>query len=196
VTLDLVGGPALEARLDNAPSNINKALAAGMVRVGVGLLAYLKTDLLSGEALGVRTGTGRRSTFYRVDGDSSNVTVYVGSDLGQAKYMRAQDRGASIAARNADSLAIPIGGAVTASKGVARFRAQDVISSPGSFGFVGTFTRHGIIFGTKGKKEKPVPLFILAKHVVLRAVGFMSRTLNDKRGWAVETVRAAVGGSF
>ena len=193
VTLDVTGESALSATLERVPKGIGRALVEGMVQVGLGLRAHLTDDHLSGQDLQVRTGTGRRSAFYRVEtGGDQDVAVVVGNDLRKARYMRAQEKGATITPRSAASLTIPIGNAKTA-KGVARFSARDVIASPGSFGYVGTFVRDGILFGTTGKKERPAPLFILAKRVNLRPVGFLARTLSEKREWAQQTLSDVVG---
>jgi hypothetical protein len=193
VNLELVGDTVLQAKLEKAPKGIGKALVAGMVKVGLGLRAHLAEDHLSGQDLNVRTGTGRHSSFYRVEtSGEQDIAVIVGNDLRKATYMRAQDQGATITPKQAGSLTIPIG-AVKTAKGVARFSARDVIANPGSFGYVGTFTRAGIIYGTKGKKERAVPLFILAKRVRLRAIGFLARTLQEKRDWAQRVINEAIG---
>lgn len=190
--LEVIGDTAVMNRFDVLSTSIGTALADGMVRVGVGLRAHLAEDHLSGQDLQVRTGAGRRSSFYRVEtGSDRAITVVVGNDLRQARYMRAQDQGATITPKQAASLTIPIGAARTAN-GVARFSARDVIGNPGSFGYVGTFVRDGILFGSKGKKERPVPLFILAKRVHLRPVGFLAHTLNEKREWSQQTIANAV----
>ena len=182
--LTLEGDKALAANLDATPRNISRALVPGMVKVGLGLRGHLAQNELSGQSLNVRTGHGRRSAFYRVEtGNDQSLLVIVGNDLRKAKYMRAQDEGAVITPKRAANLTIPIGPAMTP-KGVARFTAREVISSPRSFGYVGTFTRNGVLFGNKGNDEAPVPLFALVKRVTLRAVGFLARTLNEKRGWA------------
>lgn len=192
MNLELIGDKALAAKLEKSPKGIGVALVAGMVKVGLGLRGHLAQEELSGQSLDVRTGHGRRSAFYRVEtGNEQDVIVVVGNDLRKAKYMRAHDKGAEIVPKRAANLTIPIGAAATA-KGVTRFSARDVIANPGSFGYVGTFVRDGIIFGTKGKKERPVPLFILAKRVRLRAVGFLANTLNEKRDWAQRTITDVV----
>jgi hypothetical protein len=194
VNFEVEGDKALEMKLDATPKGIGSALVAAFVKVGLGLEAHLKREELSGQALGVRTGGGRRSTFYRVQtGSDRDVEVVIGNDLRKAKYMRAQNDGATIVPKTSQYLAIPIGNAKTA-KGVTRFSARQVISSPGSFGYTGTFVKNGIIFGHKGNDAKPEPLFALKRRVTLKAVGFLAHTLSEKREWANGQVSTAVSG--
>jgi hypothetical protein len=193
MNFELAGDRALEAKLDATPKGIGAALVAVFVKVGLGLEAHLKRDHLSGQSLSVRTGTGRRSTFYRVQtGSDRDIEVVVGNDLRKAKYMRAQDQGATITPKASAHLAIPIGAARTTTKGVAKFSARDLIGSPGSFGYTGTFVRNNIIFGARGEGQKPEPLFALKKRVTLKAVGFLAHTLSEKREWANGMVSTAI----
>jgi hypothetical protein len=94
--LTLDGANAVSASLENAPKGIAKRLVAAMVKVGLGFQKHLKEEELSGQALKVRTGNGRRSVTYRVYDEGTNVVVAVGPDLKKAPYMRAQDQGATI----------------------------------------------------------------------------------------------------
>lgn len=192
MNIELEGDKALAAKFDQVPKNLGRAIVPGLVKVGLGLRAHLAQNELSGQALKVRTGQGRRSAFYRVEaGNDRDVQVVVGVDLRKAKYMRAQDKGAEITPKRAANLTIPVGPAQTA-KGVARFTAREVIASPGSFGYIGTFVKNRVLFGTKGKNERPVALFILAKKVRLKAVGFLAHTLSEKRAWAESVLKEAV----
>lgn len=186
-----VDGNETVVRLETTPKGVGKVLVGAMVKVGLGLLSHLRQDHLSGQSLGVRTGTGRRSTFYRVEvGSDQDIAVVVGADLRKAKYMRAHDKGATLTPKSSPNLAIPIGAARTA-KGVARFTAREVIANPGSFGYVGTFARRSIIFGVKDK-GRIVPLFALKKRVVMKPVGFLAATQNERRAWTEAVISDAV----
>ncbi len=192
MNFEVAGDRALEAKLDATPKGIGAALVAAFVKVGLGLEAHLKQNHLSGQSLGVRTGTGRRASFNRVEtGSDREIVVVVGSDLRKAKYMRAQDQGATLSPKSAAHLTIPIGAARTP-KGVTRFTAREVISSPGSFGYTGTFVKNGIIFGSRGQGQKPEPLFALKQRVTMKAVGFLAHTLNEKREWASGQINTAI----
>jgi hypothetical protein len=190
MNLELVGNLALMAKLDGMPRNILEKLKPRMVRVGLGLVKHLKEEELSGQALKARTGTGRRSVTYRVIDDGQNLTVVAGPDLSKAKYMRAQDQGATITPQRVKNLTIPIGEALTP-KGVGRFTARQVIESPGAFGYVGTFVHNRIIFGKRADKSI-TPLFVLKTSVRIKAVGFMAHTISEKREWAESEIAAGI----
>jgi hypothetical protein len=182
MNLEVIGALALTTNLERMPKNISAKLVPAFVKIGLGFVRHLKEAELSGQRLKTRTGTGRRSVTYRVYSDAQNVVVEAGPDLSKAKYMRAQDQGATITPKRSANLAIPIGEALTA-KGVGRFSARQVIENPAAFGYVGTFVHNRIIFGKKGDKGI-VPLFVLKSKVTLKAVGFMAHTLSEKKAWA------------
>lgn len=50
-----------------------------------------------------------------------------------------------------------------------RLKARDVIAAPGRYGFSGTFTRDGIIFGRLLDHDQIVPMFALRRSITLRA---------------------------
>lgn len=192
--LELVGAEALALKLERSPKDIGKRLVSAFVKVGLGLVRHLKENELSGQALNVRTGHGRRSVTYRVFTQGNDIAVVAGPDLSKAKYMRAQDKGATITPVRARNLTIPIGEALTA-KGVGRFTARQLISAPGSFGYVGTFVHNRVIFGKKADGNI-VPLFVLKPSIRLKPVGFMAHTLSEKRGWANDVIMSVVKDSL
>lgn len=151
-----------------------------MKRVGVMLERYVKTQKLSGQSLNVRTGNLRRSIFHQVGVVDDDAFVVIGADLEKAPYARIQEMGGVIRPKRAAHLAIPIGEATTKS-GVARFSARDLISQPQAYGYVGTFTRNKIIFG-KLPNGRIEPLFVLKNQVTIKAVGYLSGTVKEKRG--------------
>lgn len=175
--------------LDAIPANLTAAVKKAMVTVGLGLVKHLKEDELH-ERFTERTGNMNRAVFYRVEDDGKDITAVVGGDLSKAKYFRVQDQGGTIRPVNGPYLAIPVGEALTG-KGVGRFTARQLIDDPSRYGYVGTFVHNQVIMGVRRDKST-TPLFALKPSVQLKAVGFMARTLNEKRDWAQGVVEAAV----
>jgi hypothetical protein len=191
VLTELEGAQGWLLKLDNAPKGIARLLVKAFVKIGLGLVNHLKEEELSGQALHVRTGHGRRSVTYRVfEEGNESIAVVAGPDLRKAPYMRAHDKGATIVPKRVGNLTIPIGEALTG-KGVSRFTARQLIDNPTSYGYVGTFTHNRIIFGKKSNGNT-VPLFVLKTSVRLKAVGFMAHTLSEKKAWADSVVEDAV----
>jgi hypothetical protein len=178
--------------LGQAPVRITRALAKGLTRVGAGLERHIKAEELSGQRLDVRTGTGRRSVFHRLELGTDEVTVVAGADLEKARYMRAQERGADLRPRRGRYLTLPLK-AVRTGNGVARFTARQVIESPQAFGYTGTFFHGRVLFGRKAAGERPVPLFALVSGVRLKPVGFLTSALREKGDWARDQVAAIAG---
>lgn len=182
------------ALVTGLPTALQGNVVKAMRTIGLTLQATLQRDVLSGQMLGVRTGQGRRSIFYRVEvvGDK-DVQVVVGPDLTDAPYMRIHEYGGTITAKGGGSLTIPLDAALTA-KGVARFSARDVIGNPESFGYTGTFFAKGIIFGKVGTGEGAsiVPLFVLKQSVQIKPVGYMRATAADKQDWILSQLGIAV----
>jgi hypothetical protein len=174
------------------PTKIGKRVLEGLRDVGITLQNYLQKDLLSGQLLGVRTGQGRRSIFWRVEGDDTNgeMSVVVGADLTVAKYMRIQNDGGTITAKG-KLLTIPLPAALTGN-GVARFTAANLRENPTAYGYIGSFVRNGIIFGKLDGKEI-VPLFVLRQSVTIQGVGYLGRAYTDKIDWVRDRLAAAAG---
>ncbi len=151
-------------------------------QIGIKMQGHVRTEHLSGQTLQRRTGAGSRAIFYRVDAGENAVTTTVGADLSKAKYMRAQEMGATIRAIRSRYLTVPLEAAKTAG-GVARFTARDVISEPGRYGFTGTFFRDHVLFGKRGKTI--VPLFALKASITLKPTGYLTKSLGELQAWAV-----------
>jgi len=169
---------------------LQKYLLKGMEKVGQGLERHVKTQKLSGQALKARTGNLRRAIFHKVGAVANDVIGVVGVDLAKAKYGRIQELGGVIRPKKSKHLTIPLDAAKTGN-GVARFTARDVISSPGSYGYVGTFTRNNIIFG-KQDGGGIVPLFALKTSVTIRAVGYLKSTVEEKMSWIKQTLMDSI----
>ena len=187
------GAHEIAVSFTRAPARITARVRDNAVRVGLGLVAHIKSTHLSGGSLKTRTGHARRSIFSRVTPQGQDLVVHVGADLRKAKYMRIHELGGVITPKRSQNLTIPIGEAMTA-KGVARFSARQVISAPGSFGYTGTFIANDVIFGKRGTggDAEIVPLFALKKRVVIRAVGYLRKTLVEKKAWISRTMGAGI----
>lgn len=187
----IVDDKGLVARLDQAPAVSGALMLKSFRRIGQTFETTIKGEFLSGQMLHVRSGTGRRSIFHRIEADAAtgDLSVYVGADLGTARYMRLQALGGIIRPKNGTYLAIPIGEAKTGN-GVPRFSARDLISDPGAFGYDSTFVAKHIIFGVKGRFRRgtvegqrvsirqgsigtAVPLFVLRTSVTVPARNYL-----------------------
>ena len=185
--VEIVGGTSATVSFEKMPGRLKTAVTRGMRKIGVMMERYIKTQKLSGQALQARTGNLRRSIFYRVGTTQDDAFVVVGADLEKAKYARVQELGGVIRPKRSANLAIPIGEARTRN-GVARFTARDLIGNPGAFGYTGTFVRNRIIFGKKG--QRIYPLFVLKPQVEIKAVGYLSGSVAEKRGEMVDLLTA------
>lgn len=175
--------------IERFPESLRRHGRRAATKVGANLERFIKTQKLSGQLLKVRTGTGRRSIFHRVEERADDIEVIVGADLSKARYMRAHEKGAEIRPKRARFLTIPLD-AVKTRGGVARFSARDVIARPGSFGYTGTFFRNHVLFGKRG--DQAVPLFALKPAVTLRAVGYLSGSVQEQAGWIEDQFAKAV----
>jgi phage gpG-like protein len=80
-----------------------------------------------------------------------------------APYAQIHEFGGTVNAKNVANLTIPLPAMLTG-RGVSRGTARDVISSPESYGFSGTFSAQNVIFG-KHDDGSYQPLFALKKSV-------------------------------
>lgn len=180
--------------LTEAPQRVTVGLAAGMVRVGQGLLTRLKKNIRSD--FDVRTGNMSRAAFQRVEvsPDGTSLQAVVGGDLKKAVYFRIQERGGVIVPKHAAALAIPLDAARTAG-GVPKFTARQAFTTPHAFGFSHLFIRRGIVFGSKIGGGLTA-LFVLKPSVKLKAVGFLRKTLVENREWIRATLTASLDNSL
>jgi hypothetical protein len=207
--MDLVleGMDGVVATLSGGPTMIGRRLVQRMDRVvGPGLVRHIQREKLDGQALHRRTGQGARSIFSRVvvvgDEATGAIELHVGANLAVAKYMRAQERGATITPKRGRFLTIPLDAAKTAA-GVARFTARQVIENPAAHGYEDTFFHKNILFGVKARMRRAMvegqrvavragalgqiePLFALKTSVTLKRVGYLSGTLAEKASWIRE----------
>lgn len=191
--LQLLGAGKLLVRIAGMNAIVERHVTGGMERVGLGLERHVKTQKLSGQSLGVRTGNLRRAVYHFVRKEPDGIAGGIGVDLKKARYGRLQELGGTIRPKKSRFLTIPLDAAQTG-KGVARFSARDVIANPGSFGYTGTFFRNRILFGVRGsgKNKEVVPLFALKTHVTIKGVGYLAGTVNEKRKWAADELKKSV----
>lgn len=186
----VVNGKQAIANIAALPQTLRKMLVPAMTKVGLGFVSHLQTHKLSGQSLNVRMGNLRRATFYRVTDEGSDIAVVIGMDAAKAPGARALEHGATITPKRSTYLTVPLPAAQTA-KGVARFTARQVIHSPEAYGYVGTFVRDKVILG-KMAGGGIEPLFALKSQVVLKPVGYLAGTTDEKMPWARQTVSEAV----
>lgn len=189
ITAVISGGREIELSLSKAKPRVNAAAEKNMLDVTLLLTAHVKRNHLSGQSLKVRTGTGRRSIFNRVERREDTVIGIVGADLTKARYMRAQEMGATIVPKRSRYLTIPLP-AVLTGNGVARFSARQVIDSPQSFGYRSVFFRNKVLFGSI--KGRLVPLFALKERVVLKRVGYLADSLREKQAMIMQIMSRAL----
>ena len=185
---------SLAVRYSHASRLVASSLFRALQEIGARLQRIVVTEkLASGGILEPRTGNAKRSIFSRVEieQDGLSALARVGANLSIAKYMRIQELGGVITAKNAAHLTIPLDAAKTA-KGVARFSARDVIGNPQSFGFWGTFTAKRVIFGrTRDRGVSPTPLFVLKRSVTLPARQPLRSTLQRETPWILTRIGGA-----
>lgn len=120
----------------------------------------------------------------------------------RAWYARGHELGAVRQPRRAAHLTVPLMGAENTRRGdlarwndgtkkTSAFTARQVIESPGTYGFTGTFTRNGIIFGRLLDHDDVVPLFALRSSITLRP----RRMHQDAREVMAPRVYALLGAS-
>ena len=181
ISIEVDGVMARVRHLDEIPGKLRHGVERAMNTIGIEMTRYVKTQKLSGQSLNVRSGNLRRAIFYRVGSTSDDSFVFIGADLNKAIYARIQEYGGVIRPKNAAHLTIPIGEALTGN-GVARFTARQLIQSPGSYGYVGTFTRNKVIFGRRENKTFE-PLFVLKDQVTIKRVGYLNDSMRERKDW-------------
>lgn len=196
ITIDTAG---VDQMLSRVGSRLTPELIVPtMRRIGLVLEGYIRRDQLSGQALQVRTGQGRRSIFHRVVVGDHDVSVVVGADLSTARYMRVQEHGGTITPTKSRFLTIPLDAAKTG-KGVARFTARELFNNPSALGFQSAFVAKGVIFGVKGRQRSVggkrrsvlglgeiVPLFALKRSITLKPVGYLAATQRTQMPWVLD----------
>jgi hypothetical protein len=195
ISAELRGIGTFVAKVAGMPAKVQNAALKAMGVVGRELEKHVKTQHLSGQSLDPRTGNLRRAVFHAV-GMLSTAEAFakVGVDIKKAPYARVHELGGTIRPTKSKHLTIPLGNAKTA-KGVGRFTARQLIERPESFGYVGTFTHNKIIFGKRddGGIE---PLFKLADSVTIKAVGYLTKTVEEKKAWVHKTINDFVREAF
>ena len=187
LTVNVDGAAAIQAQFARGPAAVDTAALASMRRIARRLHKDVHDTRISGQMLGVRTGTTRRALFQRVFVQGDTATAVVGVDGKQAPGARANEFGATIRPTRGQYLTVPIGEALTP-KGVARFTARALIQNPAAVGYVGSFVAKEIIFGKKANGTIE-PLFALKRQVVLKKVGYLEAARNDMDTWLPEETK-------
>ena len=182
--LDVEGAAAVVARLGRGPAVVHDVSVQVMQRVALRLHADVHDNRISGQLLGVRTGTTRRALFQRVYLAGEDIYAVVGVDVTKAPGARANEFGAVIRPVNHEFLTVPIGNALTGKK-VQKFDARTLFQNPRSLGYVGAFVAKHVIFGKKADGSID-PLFALKRSVTLKKVGYLASAREAMAKWLPE----------
>jgi hypothetical protein len=183
----------LHADLTRAPQVTGLQLQKWMDRVVKHLVKAVQANIRKGDGLiGRRTGTLARAITGAV------TTVATGQVVGDvwpdptvAPYGSIQEDGGTIVPRTARMLTIPLAAMLTGN-GVARGTARQLRDNPGAFGFTGTFVRHDVIFGKRGRAQI-IPLFALKARVTIPAHRYLATTLTQEIVWIQDDLERATG---
>lgn len=174
IEVRLSGVDQLSNQLSAAPDQVHERLSATMTDALNDLANAIK-DSASGQALNVRSGTLVRSVQPRGVSDEGNALVGTISSEG-VPYANIQEYGGTITPKNVTFLTIPLDAMVTQTG--SRGTAREVIESPESFGYTGTFFAKNILFGKLGKNQIE-PLFALKSSVTLPARNWFSEPVRN-----------------
>jgi hypothetical protein len=184
---------AVAAHYAQGPKRIGATLVQILRLIGGGVVSHIGREKLSGQILGVRTGTLRRALFYRVfvDANGLDAGVVVGADVKKAPQAAVMEFGGTITPKNGRYLAIPLGPALTA-KGVARESARAFIANPQSLGFDHTFVnpRKTAIMGAS-KGQPPRAVFALKTSITVPEHSYLRAGVNERRAWILEQLGRA-----
>lgn len=202
---------ALAIKYAQASSVYARTLLKAMRQVERETIVGLKTSI--GVTLGRRTGLMARRVrgrFRLTEGQAGPGSAGATLDLrvrSTVWYMRGHEEGAVRTPKTSTHLAIPLFNRQTAGRfgegrdASNRLKARDLIAAPGRYGFSGTFTRDGIIFGRLLDHDQIVPMFALRRSITLRARhphaltrNFMAPRVRELLGAATdEATRELVG---
>jgi hypothetical protein len=179
---------AVAVQYAQAPKLVGRTIVRILRTVGAGLVSYIGREKLSGQVLGVRTGTLRRALYSRVfvDANGLDAGVAVGADVKKAPQARVQEYGGTISAKGGGFLTIPVGPNLTG-KGVMRVSASAFIANPESLGFDHAFVnpKKTAILGVRqdGSVEA---VFALKRSVTLPERSYLRAGVNERRAWILE----------
>lgn len=180
---------SLAVNYAKTPDVIGATVLSALRTIGGGMFSYILREKLQGDPLNRRSGMLGRALFYQVAIDGQDAVLTIGADGAKAPYARAQEYGATITAKNAQNLAIPLEAARTAN-GVARITARRFMDDPGELGFERAFIAKGVIFGANGKDITPV--FALKPSVTLPERSYIRSGVRERQEWILAQLGAAV----
>lgn len=165
---------ALAVRYQDASAVYAQTLLKAMRQIERETIRGLKTSI--GIVLRRRTGLmarrvrGRFTLAAGEPGAGGTIDLKVRSG---AWYAKGHEQGATRTPTRAAHLAIPLFGLADARRfgegrdASNRLTARKLIESPGTYGFSGTFTRNGVIFGRLLDHNDVVPMFALKRSITL-----------------------------
>jgi len=169
----LIGGRELVARFERYTPRVRDNVRAAIQRMQITLQRTIKVNYLQGSPLHIRSGLLSNSIAVRpLEESDTQIRGPVGTNT---VYGPIHEFGGTITPKTAQFLTIPLEAALTAAK-VLRFTARQIISSPESGGYTGTFFRKGVLFGTEAGGGI-TPLFALKSSVSIPARPFMHPAL-------------------
>lgn len=154
----------------------------------LGIESTLKKNV-SGPILHVRSGHLRNSIGSYVFGRQDEIVGRVGSGVrtGQpVKYANILEKGGIIKPVRAKMLAIPIGTALTPA-GVPRFTPNDLRGES----FIARSRNNNLIIFRKSGKNI-LPMFVLKKQVKIPAFYYLSKSLTQSKGAAVQDIESGI----
>lgn len=177
ITGEVRGDKELIAKLGQVVPKARVYVRDQLQRVQIELQNNIRSLFLSGSPLHVRSGDLRNSiNAGPIQESEQEIRGPVGTNL---IYAAPQNYGATISAKNVQFLTIPLDAALTPA-GVMRWSAREIISNPGEGGYLRTFFRNGILFGSDGNTIDP--LFALKTSVTIPPRPFMQPGLESVRG--------------
>ena len=172
-------------QLKRYPGFFEKAIEPSADSAGQLLASKISETQLSGDPLGVRSGTLRKSVSCRVQKNAKSVTVAIGVTQGPAQpYARIQDQGGTIKAAPGKALAVPLPAAMTPSgrpkypggpRQAGEKHGEDVfmLKRDGKPPLIVLVRR--VRGSNKGRAVKLIPLFVLLKSVTIKPTYWLTK---------------------
>lgn len=186
VDIQIVNTRELKAVIERAPAVLRQAIRQRANLIRNELRRDLRAKITPGGLIEPRSRKLYRSVFSRVRMTEDGLEIRAGATRFTANIL---EKGATIAPTKAAHVTVPLPFALDG-RGLKLFSARDFLSSPGSYGYTGSFTRGGVIFGRLG--DDAVPLFALKKQVRIEPRRFIASVRDARQGWVVQQFRQAV----
>lgn len=177
---------ALRRSTEAAPATITQALRRRANVIRTQLRRDIRSKITPAGLIEPRSRKLYRSIFARVMSDAGGLEIRAGAKRFTAPIL---EKGATIVPTKAANLTVPLPFALD-SRGLKLFSARDFLSSPGAFGYTGSFTRDGVIFGRLG--DHAVPLFTLKKQIRIEPRRFIQSVRDARHGWVTQQFNEAI----